>query len=282
MTSFSNRCVLLTGATGGIGAALARQLDAEGATLWLVGRDSRRLAALASELGRHGINHHRVGDLDLATEAGRARLIDRLYRAPYDQRPSTVVHLAGINALGWFQEAAPEEISRLVTTNLTATLLLTHALLPLLLEQPRAQLLFVGSVLGHIGHPGYAAYGASKAGLKGFAEALSREFPPSAIRVQYLAPRTTSTAMNGPTAKAMNEALGNTADSPERVAQAIVTQLERGERRRTLGTKERLFCLINSLFPTLVDRGIAKSLPEIDRHLSRSPAPATSDSHPSV
>ncbi|WP_442489517.1 SDR family oxidoreductase [Halomonas litopenaei] len=274
MPSLSERRILVTGATGGIGSALVKRLDAEGASLWLAGRDEGKLSALASELGK--ARHTLVAGADLTTALGRRRLLDPLSQTVPEQRPSTLVHLAGINQLGWFRETSPDDVIRVLDTNLTSTLLLTQALLPLFLEQPSANLLFVGSLLGHIGHPGYVAYCASKAGLKGFTEALSRELEGTSVRVQYLAPRATRTAMNGPDAEAMNKALGNTVDSPERVADAIVRQLKSGQRRAALGGKERLFALINAIAPKLVDSGIAKSRAEISRHLD-TPAPAIQD-----
>ncbi|MCO7215605.1 SDR family oxidoreductase [Halomonas sp. OfavH-34-E] len=267
MPSLSERRILVTGATGGIGSALVKRLDAEGASLWLAGRDEGKLSALAGELGKAASRHTLVAGVDLTTAMGRQRLLDQLSQAAPEQRPSTLVHLAGINHLGWFRETSPDDVTRVLDTNLTSTLLLTQALLPLFLGQPSANLLFVGSLLGHIGHPGYVAYCASKAGLKGFAEALSRELEDTSVRVQYLAPRATRTAMNGPDAEAMNEALGNTVDSPERVADAIIKQLTRGQRRAVLGGKERLFALINAIAPTLVDRAIARSRADISRHL---------------
>ncbi|MCA0975090.1 SDR family oxidoreductase [Halomonas denitrificans] len=267
MSTSCNQRVLLTGASGGIGSALARQLDEEGATLWLVGRDTGKLRALVKQLGGDLPRHRLLGEVDLTLPAGRQRVLSWLQETPLEQRPSTLIQLAGINHLGWFQHHPQQNIADILNTNLTSTLLLTHTLLPLFLEQPAATLYFVGSLLGHIGHPGYAAYCASKAGLKGFTEALGRELAATSVRVQYLAPRATRTSMNDKTAEAMNASLGNAVDTPEAVADAIVAQLKSGQQRRRLGAAERLFDALNGLVPGVVDRGINKKLPHIARHL---------------
>lgn len=93
-------------------------------------------------------------------------------------------------------------------------MLLTHALLPLLQRAPEAAVVNVGSAFGALGHPGFTAYCASKFGLRGFTEALARELADGKIRVLYLAPRVTATAMNDSRVEALNTALGHVVDPP--------------------------------------------------------------------
>ena len=104
--------------------------------------------------------------------------------------------------------------------------------------------------------------------MRGFTEALSREINGSGVKVAYLAPRATDTAINNDKTRAMNIALGNKMDSPERVAQALLTLINSDKRRLFVGFPEKLFARINGAFPGLVDNAIAKQLPMIKRFLS--------------
>ena len=99
------------------------------------------------------------------------------------------MHNAGVPSFGPLEPiASPAQMQQVLQTNLLAPMLLTQALLPHLRRLPRAQVICVGSALGRIGLPGFSVYGASKFGLRGFAEALRRELADTPVRVQYPRP----------------------------------------------------------------------------------------------
>ena len=148
---------------------------------------------------------------------------------------------------------------------MTATLQLTHLLLPLLREQPRALLVNLGSTFGSIGYPGFATYCASKFALRGFSEALRRELADTHIKVLYVAPRATRTAMNSVEVVAMNDALKVSMDDPQAVAAQIVQAIMAEREELYLGWPEKLFVRLNSLLPRLVDQALRKQLPVIKR-----------------
>lgn len=255
----SGKTAVLTGASGGIGTALARALAGAGVELVLAGRDAARLAALRRELGER----HRVAVADLATGAGRAALIDAC--AALRHGLDILINNAGVGAFGLFEDAEPADLERLLAINLTAPVLLTHGLLPLLQRAPEAAVVNVGSAFGALGHPGFTAYCASKFGVRGFSEALAREFADGKIRVLYLAPRATATAMNDSRVEVLNTALGHAVDPPEAVADGLL-RLLRGRRRRLgLGRPEALFARLNALVPGALDAGLARQLPLIRR-----------------
>lgn len=238
--------VLLTGAAGGIGAEVARTLAAAGASLLLAGRDEAALQALASSLG--GPARAATCVADLRDEAG----LQKLATTAAAWGCNVVVHAAGRPAFG----AAPQPATQLrevLETNLLAPMLLTQALLPHLQAQPAAQVLFVGSVLGSLGVPGFAGYGASKGGLRAYAQALRRELAGGPVRVQLLSPRATRTTFNDPAAIAYNRATGTAEDEPATVADAVLRLLADGAAERTLGWPERLAVRLNGAFPTLLD-----------------------------
>ncbi|WP_018413091.1 SDR family oxidoreductase [Methyloversatilis thermotolerans] len=264
--------ILLTGATGGIGRAVARALLPRARTLLLVGRDAGKLRALRDELLAVSPDVDvRTVAADLASEAGRSAVADAadLVRDGIN----VLINNAGVGALAWFEEQTAQDIERIVQTNLVATMLLTHRMLPALHRQPAARVINVGSILGDIGHPGSVAYCASKFALRGFTEALRRELAGSRIRLQYLAPRATRTELNSPAQNALNAELGVASDAPEQVAVELLALLDGARPERHLGWPEKLFVRINRLLPRLVDASLAKQLAVIRRHAQQGVKP---------
>ena len=249
----AGKVFLVTGATGGIGVKLCHLLGNEGVNLLVTASQQQVVQQLAQELG----TGHRCVSADLSSAHGRQQVIQACQQAG---GIDGVVNLAGTLDFGVFSEQSTDQIERMITTNFLAPILLTHALIPQLAHRSEAIVLNVGSVFGSIGHPGFVAYCAAKAGVKGFTEALSRELADSSIRVCYIAPRATSTAMNDERVTAMNQVLGNKSDSPEFVAREIVKQLRSGQQARYLGWPEKLFVRINALLPGIVNRAVIKNL----------------------
>ena len=239
--------VLLTGASGGIGRAMAAELQRAGAAVMGVGRGA----------GRTGMPWVRA---DLTTPEG----IAAVRQAAADWQPNVVVQAAGLPGFGALGTVAPAHIAAVLQANLLAPILLTQALLPSLMTLPRAQLVFVGSALGRIGLPGFSLYGASKAGLHGFAEALRRELAGGPVRVQILGPRSTHTAFNGDAVEAYNRATGTAMDRPETVAAALRALIESEAAERFVGFPERLAVRLNGVLGAGLDGSFARHR----RHLS--------------
>ena len=243
--------IVLTGAAGGIGRALARALVERGASLLLVGRDPQGLEQLAAELGG-------ASAMAVAADLTQPRGIEQVRRAAERFMASGLINNAGQAAFGRFIEADPAEIGSVVATNLVAPMQLTVALLPQLLARDEAFVLNVGSAAGCIGLPGQAVYGASKFGLHGFSQALRRELADTRVRVLHCSPRATDTAFNGEAARAHQRATRTHVDDPARVALAILRQIERGMPEHTLGFPERLAVRINGAFPSALDGTLAE------------------------
>ena len=253
--------VLLTGATGGIGRAMAKALHAAGASLLLTARSPQRLAELATELagpadrvelGARPRVSWQAADLNDAED--RAKLVQAAERAGIN----VLVNNAGLANFGRFADQAPAALQQLLSTNLLAPMLLSQALLPTLQRQPRAQLIQVGSALGRLGMPGFSAYSATKFGLRGFSEALRRELADGPVRVQYLGPRSTQTGFNDAGVMAYNRATGTATDPPERVADALVALLQSGASERFIGFPETVAVRLNGLLPRWLDGAFAK------------------------
>jgi short-subunit dehydrogenase len=244
--------VLITGASGGIGGALAAELARRGANILLSGRDRTRLAALCVRLRQEGVSVS-----VLAADLARADGVQRLAHAAVSGGvPDVVVHCAGSLAFGSLQETPDDVIAHLLQTNVIAPILLTRALLPALRTQGGGRIVFVGSIFGSLAFPLYATYSASKFALRGFAEALRRELDGSGIGVIYVAPRYTRTPLNDGAPARIASALGLPQDDPEMVARRIADAIESDRRDLYFGIAERLFVRINAWFPRLVDRAL--------------------------
>ena len=256
------RVIVLTGASGGIGAAIAARLAAQGARLVLVARDAGALAALAASLPV-ATQPHVVLPADIASEQGRTAIDAAaiIIGAPL----FGVVHAAGISHFALLGDTPPEVIETQMAVNAVAPMLLTRRLLPRL-DPAGARIVMIGSSFGGLGYPGFSAYCASKFALRGFAEALRRELADSNVQVAHLAPRATRTAINSAAVCAMNAELGYAMDAPDRVARHVEQLFFAARMRsRAIGWPERLFLRINAVFPALVDRALRRQLTAIKR-----------------
>lgn len=264
----NNRHVLITGATGGIGRAIAAELVTRGACVHIVGRDSTKLDTLARqlELSRHG-----GGAICADIENPDDREKIRSAFGDAGRRLDMLINCAGVGDFGRFQLQQQTAIEHLIHTNVTATILLTHHLLPLLLQSQHGRIVNIGSTFGSIGYPGFAVYSATKFALRGFSEALRRELADTRVKVLYISPRATRTALNNHLVCEMNRLLGIAMDEPETVAAAVMRLIAKDKHgARFLGWPERLFVKINNVLPGLVDASLLKQLSTIMHYATRS------------
>ena len=173
------RTALLTGATGGLGRAIAQKLAAEGATVILSGRREADLLALAESLAGED---HRVVVADLAEDGEAEKL------AAAAEGTDILVANAGLPAAGWLAEFSAEEVKRALRVNLEAPMLLARALFPPMLERGSGALVFVSSLSGKSATPRSAIYNATKFGLRGFALGLRSDLGPRGIGVSLVSP----------------------------------------------------------------------------------------------
>lgn len=251
-----DKLILVTGASGGIGTQLCRHLAKQGARLVMTSMNPDHLQPLLHELGAA----HLVVAGDVSRPEGRSAIAEACKAAG---GIDGLVNLAGMLDFGLFQQQQSELLQKLFEVNTIGPIILTRELLPQLLGKPQARIVNVGSIFGSIGHPGFVAYCASKAAIKSFSEALSRELAESTVSVGYIAPRATRTALNSDRVRALNAELGNKEDAPDLVAHQICKMLAGTQRQRFLGWPEKLFVFINAVLPTLVHQALVGKLPVI-------------------
>lgn len=260
--SLQNKTLVLTGAGGGLGQALAHALARKNNRLILVGRNTLALERLAQSLTHP--SHHQVCTADITQSIGIAAIAQACQTL--DTGIDGLINNAGISEFSFLEEQSPETIQAIIATNLTAPIQLTQALLPFIQQRPNGLIANIGSSFGSIGYPGFSSYCASKFGLRGFSEALRRELADTDIQISYIAPRAINTAINSQAVVAMNRALGNAMDSPEDVAAYIVRALEkRSGKDSFIGWPEKLFIRLNALLPAAIDSSLRKQLPSISR-----------------
>jgi len=168
--------VLITGATGGIGQAIARALAARGAKLILTGRRIDVLEPLAQQLDA------RTAAVDLSQPAELERLVRDAGEV------DILVANAALPASGALDSFTVQEIDRALDVNLRAPIVLAHALLPQMVARGRGHLLFMSSLAGKAATPGTALYNASKFGLRGFASALRADVRTTGVGVSAVFP----------------------------------------------------------------------------------------------
>lgn len=249
--------ILITGASGGIGGAIANLLAERGASLILVNRDGDKLKAFAHQLQAKGTTViPLVADL---AEPGRPAAIvqDAIRQAG---GVDILINCAGIQNFGFAAEETASDTARLFNINTIAPIALSNAVLPHMLDKGYGQIVNVGSIFGSIAFPCFASYSASKFALRGYSEALRRELAGSGVNVAYVAPRFTRTAFNRSVVTRMANALKMNQDSPESVAASVVAAIEGNQGERYLGWPEKLFVRINSLLPRLVDQSLIKQV----------------------
>jgi len=181
---FAGNAVFITGASSGIGAALAREFAREGADVALAARRTDRLEALAAEIGKSGrravvtpCDVTRDGDLERAAEQARAAL----------GKLDVVVANAGFGVTGKLETLSIDDYRRQFETNVFGVLRTVYATLDDL-KTTRGRLVLIGSVSGHVAVPGSSAYSMSKFAVHGLAAALGHELAPYGVAVTLISP----------------------------------------------------------------------------------------------
>ncbi|HEY3788976.1 MAG TPA: SDR family NAD(P)-dependent oxidoreductase [Urbifossiella sp.] len=185
---------LVTGASGGIGRAIAVELARQGSKVLLLARREEALAAVADEIRKAGGTAECVAG-DVTDPAVRRAALDRA--AEKFGGLDILVNNAGIGATGRFDMAQPETLRKIFEVNFFAAAEMTREALPLLRQGVRPIVVNIASVLGHRAGPQMSEYSASKFALRGLSQALRNELRPAGIDVLVVSPGTTETEFFG-------------------------------------------------------------------------------------
>lgn len=262
--SFNNKSIILTGAAGGLGQAMALQLGKIGTKLVLVDRNEEGLADLSSRIKSIGGTVFTVTQ-DFQSENAADDVI--AFAQANIGQIDILINAAGILDFTHYQNQNPARIGQIMYINAIVPMLLTRALLPHLIKQNAGHIVNIGSIFGSVGFPHYTSYSASKFALRGFSEALRRELFDTAIKVSYIAPRAIKTAINNEAASLMMVETNTTVDNPVKVANEIIDVIHRQKAEHFIGQPESLWAWLNNVMPTAVSYGLKKSTMIARKHL---------------
>lgn len=255
MVMYRGRMALITGASGGIGAAFARALAARGMALVLVARGEGPLRALAAELAaRHGVRAE-VVVADLADVDAPARITAAV--AEQGLTVDLLVNNAGFGAYGPFAALDAARDHRQIMVNVAAVVGLAHAFVPAMAARGEGAVINVASLGGFQPAPYLAVYGASKAFVLSFSQALWAEYRRQGVQVLALCP--------GPVRTGFFDALGSATPAmgamlpPERVVAAALRALEEGRGHVVPGWPNALLAAATT---RLLPRGLVARLAE--------------------
>lgn len=259
-----HKTALVTGASSGIGRAIAEVLARDVATLVLVARRRERLDALAKELiAKHPALRVIVRPVDLTDRAATEGLLDTF--EVEGLAIDVLVNNAGFGDLGVFDLSAWSRTEQMIALNVTSLAYLTHRLAGPMVSRGRGAIANIGSGLGLTFSPGMASYVGTKHFVTGFTEALRLDLAGTGVRVTLVCP--------GPVRTEFNEVAGNFTGleppalisiSPERCARAVVRAIDRGRALVVPGVAVRLLIALGVLCPRwllrLAYRPIARAL----------------------
>ena len=245
MPDLSGKTALVTGASSGIGAAMARQLAAWRCDLVVTARRLDRLEALCEELAGRGVKARAVRE-DLGDPGGPARL----HAAVRAMGPIDIlVNNAGFGAYQSFADTPWARHAELLQLNVLSLVELCHRFLPELLARPRAHILNVSSIAAFVSVPYFASYGGSKAYVLGFSESLAAELAATSVQVTCLCPGGTTSEFS----RVAGQTLGRTARagmmSAERCAAIGLRGMLRGRRVVVPGGSNKATHVLSRLMP---------------------------------
>ena len=253
MDFFRDRSILITGASSGIGEAMARQLAPVGSHLILVARSEDKLNALAEECRKQG-SRADVFAHDLSHNGSAQKLYDNIAGAGY--RVDVLINNAGFGKGGAFVNFPVEAYEQMITLNAASLTSLTRLCLPGMIERGSGGVLNVASVAGFMPIPYFSVYAATKAFVLSFSEALHAEIKGTGVHVSCLAPGPTETGFA--TAADMKQVVGGPAETAQKVAALGLDALSRNKRTAISGTYNRVQALSSRFVPRKLTMAISE------------------------
>ena len=249
--------VLVTGASGGIGKAIARRLAALGAQLVLTARRGDRLAELQDEIAAvSGICHIAVGDIT----SGRVRQSIIENCEPQLGGLDILINNAGVGAVGRFDESSELVLRQIMDVNFFAPVELTRLALPLLKNGRNPMLVNIGSILGHRSVPLKSEYCASKFALHGWTDAIRAELVRDRVDVLLVSPSTTDSEFfeNVVENKSSDSYQASRPMPPDYVAKKTIEAMQRGSHEIILPLSGKAIVWLDRLLPTVANKIVAR------------------------
>jgi len=265
-SAIDNGTVLVTGASSGIGMAIAREIATRAKRILLVARRVQRLEDLKIELQKKNAKLEvEVFACDLADRAATKGLPERLKEKGVDA-VDVLINNAGVGLMGAFDRSDPDKLTNMIDLNVTGPTLLTRALLPGMIARKKGGVINISSGFGMAVMPSFAAYCATKHYVTGFTEALHSDVAGTNVIITQVCP--------GPVATEFEQQIGNFTGmqapsfieiSAVRCARAAIRGFDWGFAMVVPGIVMKLVMLINDLSPRFMRRVVASILGRIAR-----------------
>jgi len=251
-----DKVVIITGAGGGIGGAIALNLAKKGAHLSLVDRGREGLAAIAEKCRKEGkgVNIIEVAG-DITEEDDIRGIVDETCEklGPID----VLINCAGIMVFKYIKDHTERDVYNTLMVNIYGTIRLSQTVLPAMIKRGSGRIVNIGSIFGSMSFPLFGIYSASKFAIHGFSEALRRELRGTGVGITYIAPRATRTSQAASFLE-MAKKVGMNLDKPEIVAAKITVAIEKEKNELFIGRGEAIFARLNSIAPSFFDKPLAK------------------------
>lgn len=250
---YGRSCVLITGATTGIGYELAKLYAKEGNNLILVARDEERLSEVKEELDLYNIKVY-ILSLDLSEDNSCEKVLDFVNKK--NLSVDILINNAGIGSFGYLSEIEMEKELKLIDVNIRALTELTKIFLPTMISHGEGGIMNVSSTAAFCAGPKMATYYASKSYVLNFTEALYEELKGSEIKVSCLCPGPVKTSFQEKSGIKKNEAAKKALMTPKEVAEIAYKDFKKGKLIIIPGFKNKLIILLNKLIPRALSRKI--------------------------
>ncbi|MFP3387194.1 SDR family NAD(P)-dependent oxidoreductase [Brevibacillus sp. SIMBA_040] len=254
MFTYSNKTALITGASSGIGEAFAYSLAEKKCNLILVARNEAKLKALATKLAATYKIKTTVIALDLSAPGASQTLLHEVQR--HFMKVDLLINNAGFATYGYFDQVSGERQHEEVMLNVTALVDITHAFMPDLLRNQDGGIINVSSTAAFQPDPYMAVYGATKAFVLSFSEALWAENRKRGLRVLALCPGATETSFFDVVGS--NEASVGSRQTPSTVVKNALRALEKGQSHTISGCQNYLVSQVSRFFSRQFTLGIVE------------------------
>jgi hypothetical protein len=252
------RHILITGASSGIGEAMARQAVARGDVVTIVARRTDRLESLRDQCvvgDAAAADRIHVVSADVSSEDGRATLVE-LINADGPAPVTDLVNNAGFGAFGRYWELTIEEQQNQLRTNVEGLMVLTHAALARFVPRGSGNVLNTSSVVSFMPWPRHAVYAASKAYVTSFTESLAEELRGTGVRIAALCPGPTRTEFSDHLGPRGMDAPSMMWMSAESVARIGLRALDKGPIINVTGVRNRVWLYPTRLIPPFIVRRV--------------------------
>lgn len=254
----SGKLAIVTGASRGIGRALAKELAKSGCRLLLTALEENELTTLSNELRSKFTPRITTIGCDLSDLESRKNLVDWILN--WKEPPDILINNAGLGYFGRFEDSDWNRIEKTIALNISALIHLTYELIPILKKRPSAKIVNISSGMARLPYPGLAVYGATKGFASSFSESLASELSSTSIRILCFHPGFAMTSFISSAGMNMQKVPGILIHSPEAIAMQIVRAIRKDKQWAYSDFLTRFSVALGTILPSRLKTFILKDL----------------------